>query len=208
MEASEETLEDVVSGFEPETDTERALSREPELVEGMKYGEPRPGHPEGAVAAHVADLLKTIDRMDVDSQRRKELRFIVLVHDAFKYRQAELPKEPGNHHARLASRFAERYTDDERVLATIEWHDWPFMLWKRFRRAGVPDEEMFDDLARRVPDPELFLEFCALDASTEGKDPEPVDWCRHALRAHGERAEATAVAGEEADGPARRSDGD
>src|SRR5918997_1165459 len=47
-----------VPGFEPETDTERRLACDPVLREGWAWGEPRSGHPEGAVGAHVADLLR------------------------------------------------------------------------------------------------------------------------------------------------------
>ena len=192
-----ETFRQVLTG------ASRALAREPELVEGMEFEERREGHPERHVGRHVADLLERLDEIETDPERRERLRFIVLVHDAFKFRQRELPKEPGNHHARLACRFAERYTDERSVLSTIEWHDWPFMLWKRLRHAGVPDEEMFDDLARRVPDPDLFIEFCELDASTEGKDPEPVHWLKHALRAHQHPTHAPAAE----EGDARPSSG-
>ena len=31
-----------------------------------------------------------------------------------------------NHHAMRARRFAERYTDDERLLAAVELHDRPY----------------------------------------------------------------------------------
>ena len=46
--------------FTPETDLERALSSDPVLEEGLAWGEPRRGHPEGSVGAHVADLLATL----------------------------------------------------------------------------------------------------------------------------------------------------
>ena len=32
------------------------------LQEGLAWGKPRRGHPEGTVGAHVADLLEAIDR--------------------------------------------------------------------------------------------------------------------------------------------------
>jgi hypothetical protein len=36
-------------------------------------------------------------------------------------------------------------------------------------------------MSERIPDPELFLRFVELDGSTEGKDPEPVEWVRSEL---------------------------
>ena len=49
-----------IPGFTPETDLERRLARDPVLQEGWAWGEPRRGHPEGSVGAHVADLLPTV----------------------------------------------------------------------------------------------------------------------------------------------------
>ena len=37
----------------------------------------------------------------------------------------------------------------------------------------------------RVADPQLFLTFVEIDGSTEGKDPEPVEWFREQLRQRG-----------------------
>ena len=179
------TLQDVVSGFEPETDVERQLNEDDELLDGMSWGEPRPGHPEGAIAAHVSDLLEKVDESGATGPKRRDLRFLVIVHDAFKKRQEELPREPDNHHARLARDFAARYTDDENLLASLELHDRPFQLWKDRRRQGRLDEAEFKKLVKELPDPEFFMQFCELDASTAGKDPEPLRWLRRELTERG-----------------------
>jgi hypothetical protein len=177
---------DLVPGFNPETDVERAVSEDAELLAGLEWGEPREGHPEGTVGAHVRDLLEAIDDAQQPDQARRELRLIALVHDSFKYRVHErLPKVGANHHAARARRFAERYTRDERLLATIELHDKPYALWRRMRRRGRLDEPAFDRMMRRVPDPDLFLVFIELDGSTEGKNPEPIAWLADELRGRG-----------------------
>lgn len=177
---------ELVSGFAPETDEERALASDPELLAGLAWGEPRKSHPEGSVGAHVADLLSVLEGWHEEPERRRLLRFVVLVHDSFKYRVHDwLPKTGRNHHAMRARRFAERYTDDERLLATIEQHDRPYHLWKRMRRKGRLDERAFEDMMRRVPDPALFVRFIELDAAVEGKDPEPVEWFRAELERRG-----------------------
>ena len=173
---------ELIPGFVPEDDLERAVAEDPELLAGLAWGRPRKGHPEGTVGAHVADLLDTIDRDNPTADTRSRLRFIALVHDAFKYRVHEwLPKTAENHHAMRARRFAERFTEDEQLLATIQYHDAPYAIWRKMRRRGSLDESRFDDMLGRVPDPELFLRFVELDGSTEGKDPEPIRWFRAEL---------------------------
>jgi hypothetical protein len=177
---------DLVPGFTPETDLERTISEEPELLAGLAWGKPREGHPEGTVGAHVRDLLETIDEKGYPEEMRTLLRFVALLHDGFKYRVHEwLPKNGRNHHAARARRFAERFTDDDRLLATIEHHDRPYALWRKMRRRGELDERAFEEMLGRVPDMELFLRFIELDGSTEGKKPEPIDWFRDELRGRG-----------------------
>jgi hypothetical protein len=175
----------LVRGFRPETDLERAVSGAPELLRGLAHGKPRQGHPEGTVGAHVADLLEMIDR-DQTGARRAELRFLSLVHDAMKYRVRDwLPKAGENHHAMRARRFAERYTDDERLLATIELHDRPYALWRRRGPDGRGDQSALDRMLDRIPDIDLFARFVELDGSTDGKRPEPVRWLQDELRRRG-----------------------
>jgi hypothetical protein len=177
---------DLVPGFEPETELEREVTADAELLAGLAWGKPREGHPEGTVCAHVRDLLEALDGAGEPGERRSELRFITLVHDSFKYRVHEwLPKSGSNHHAARARRFAERFTADERLLATIEHHDRPYALWRKMRRRGELDEQAFEEMMRRVPDPELFLRFIELDGGTEGKNPEPIEWFRTELRRRG-----------------------
>jgi hypothetical protein len=176
----------LVPGFAPETELERRLIEDPELREGLAWGKPRSGHPEGSVGAHVADLLETIDRWGETGQRRAELRFLALVHDTMKFRVREwLPKIGENHHAMRARRFAERYTSDERLLAAIEQHDRPYALWRRLRRSGRLDEKGFARMLERIPDVELFVRFVELDGSTAGKSSEPIAWLRRELRQRG-----------------------
>ena len=169
----------LVRGFTPETDLEQALARDPLLRDGLRWGRPRRGHPEGSVGAHVADLLETIDRWGETGTRREELRFLALVHDSLKHRvQSWRPKTGENHHATRARRFAERYTDDERILATIEDHDRPYNLWRKGRRRRRSEDHALAQMIERIPDLDLFLRFVELDGSTEGKSREPLDWLK------------------------------
>ena len=175
-----------IGGFEPETDLEREIVADPQVVAGLAWGKPRRGHPEGSVGAHVADLLEAIDRAGESGERRRLLRLIALVHDAFKYRVHEwLPKSGGNHHATRARRFVERMVSDERVLATVELHDRPYNIWRKMQLTGRLDEAAFEDMMSRIPDRQLFMRFIELDGGTEGKNPDPIRWFRDELRRRG-----------------------
>jgi hypothetical protein len=176
----------VAAAFEPENELERKLADDPVIQHGLGWGEPRSGHPEGSVEDHVADLLRTLDGWVEPEPRRTELRFLAIVHDALKYRvRGWLPKAGENHHATRARRLAERYTDDERLLAALELHDRPYAIWRRTRRGSARERRALDDLVKRVPDMPLFMRFVELDGSTEGKNPEPIDWLRGELAARG-----------------------
>jgi hypothetical protein len=168
-------LDALVPGFEPESPRERALAADPLPRAGLAWGRPRAGHPEGAVGAHVAALLEDIDER---GDTRADLRFLALVHDAFKFRVcADRPYCPDNDHAVLARRFAERYTRDERVLTALELHDEPYWIWKTGGADGVA---ALHALLERIPDVPLFLRFVELDASTAGKDRGLLAWVRAA----------------------------
>ena len=177
---------DLLPCLTPENELEDAVTQDPELLEGLAWGEPRHGHPEGSVAHHVCDLLTVVDQRGEQDERRSMLRFVSLVHDSMKYRVRDwLPKTGENHHAMRARRFAERYTGDERLLSTIELHDRPYAIWRRMKRKGHVDERAFDDMMARLADPQLFLTFVEIDGSTEGKNPEPIEWFRDQLRQRG-----------------------
>jgi hypothetical protein len=138
------------------------------------------------VGEHVADLLETIERWREHGTRREELRFLAIVHDALKFQVSNWrPRTGENHHAMRARRFAESYTADERLLATIEHHDRPYNLWRKMRRRGRLDEHAFTAMLADIPDLDLFVRFVELDGSTEGKDQEPLRWFRGELGRRG-----------------------
>jgi hypothetical protein len=177
------TATDLLPGFAPENELERRLIEDPVLLRGLAWGRPRRGHPEGSVAAHVRDLLATIDRWGETGARRAELRFLALVHDSLKFQVSNWILHVGeNHHGMRARRFAEAYTSDERLLAILELHDRPFNLWRRRLLArGHLVRDGVDSMIRRLPDMDLFLRFVELDGSTEGKRPEPLAWLKAEL---------------------------
>jgi hypothetical protein len=178
---------ELVPGFRPEGELEAAVAREPELLDGLAWGKPRKAHPEGAVGRHVSQLLREIEHRGETGERRALLRFVALVHDSFKYAAVKwLPRSGENHHAMRARRFAERFTDDERLLATIELHDRPYAIWRRTRRRGGRlDERALEELHARVSDHDLFLRFIEIDGASEAKSAEPIRWIQDEMRRRG-----------------------
>ena len=110
--------------LKPETELEEKILSAPELIEGLLWGEPRRGHPEGKVIYHVRDVLKNVEKYNGGWKNRQDLRIIALVHDSFKYQVDNLkPKINENDHAVIARRFTEKYLSDENTLQIIEMHD-------------------------------------------------------------------------------------
>jgi hypothetical protein len=159
---------------------------DPRWLRGSAWGTPRPGHPEGAVAAHVADVLANLDRQRLAPATRRKLRLVAILHDALK---AEVdrarPPAGGNHHAVRARRFAEAYVDDPDVLELVELHDEAYNAWLagsrrgRWDRAGARGRALLERLGPRL---ELFLAFFRADNATGDKRPDPVGWFERLAR--------------------------
>ena len=171
-------------------DTERQVAADPEWQAGLRYGVPRPGHPEGEVLWHVRDVLDNIERLYGDSPLRDRLRLIALVHDAFKYRvDRRRPRRGENHHAAHARQFAERYIDDPAVLEIIELHDEAYNAWQCGHRDGNwhDAEHRAAALVDRLGDAlELYLAFYRCDNATGDKSEEPFRWFCELARRRGD----------------------
>lgn len=167
--------------FELETELERRIAAEPEWREGIEWGRARPGHPEGAVKHHVADVLVNVEREAESAEDRRRLRLAALVHDTFKYRAPEASARVGSgrHHGSLAARFLERFVDDEELLEVVRWHDEAFAAWLSLARRG--DRRNAEARARALverlgPALPLYLRFFRADNATKGKSPASLEW--------------------------------
>ena len=168
----------------PETPLERAICADPAWRAGVAWGEPRSGHPEGTVIAHVGDVLANVDRVALGAADRERLRLAALVHDAFKGDvDRSLPKTGENHHAMRARRFAERHLDDPDLLDVIELHDDAYLAWRHGRRSGDWDgaERRARALIGRLDGDSgerfaLYLRFYRADNETDGKTDEHRHW--------------------------------
>jgi hypothetical protein len=167
--------------FALETELERRIAADPEWREGIEWGRPRRGHPEGAVKHHVADVLENIERVATSPDERRRLRLAARVHDTFKYRAAEGSARVGSegHHGSHAARFLERFVEDDELVTVVRWHDEAFAAWlglvKRRDRRGAEQRAraLIDRLGPALP---LYLRFFRADNATEGKSPSSVTW--------------------------------
>jgi RimJ/RimL family protein N-acetyltransferase len=171
---------DPADAVRPETALERAICADPAWRTGEAWGEPRSGHPEGTVIAHVADVLANVERVALDPPDRARLRLAAIVHDAFKADvDRSRPKAGENHHAMRARRFAERYLSDADLLDVIELHDDAYLAWRQGvrdgnwpaaeRRAGA----LLERLGGRY---DLYMRFYRADNETDGKTDEHRHW--------------------------------
>jgi hypothetical protein len=117
--------------FLVETALEARSCVDPEWLEDVVWGTPRPGHCEGQVRYHIGEVLANVDRSATSSGERRALRLISLVQDTFKYRVDPARLRTGaNYHATIARKFAERYIDVSAIREIIDLHDEAYNSWR------------------------------------------------------------------------------
>ncbi len=145
----------------------------------IDWGEPRPGHPEGKVGAHIAELERNLDalRPRLSEEEFWKLRVLVHVHDTFKGHAKDGARitDPGSH-ASLARRFLAGFTSDADLLAMTQFHDEPYALWRQVQHHGHYDQRRFDALLATIRDWNVFLAFLIVDGCTAGKQRDPLHW--------------------------------
>ncbi len=166
--------------LQPETELERQLLKHPDVRQGLMWGKPRYGHPEGAVYKHVKEVLDNIEKLQVSAEERKQLRLIALIHDTFKYKEdRHRPRNWNQHHAVLARRFMDNYTEDELVLTIIQWHDEAYYIWRDIvvhnnkERGNTRMQRLLEKLHYKT---NLYYLFFYCDSKTGNKNPAPIYW--------------------------------
>jgi hypothetical protein len=174
-------IEDIVKDEEvlmPETSLEQLLLNTPEFHEGLGWGMPRYGHPEGKVLYHIIEVLGNIERLMLNPIERETLRLVALVHDTFKFKEAEIRQEQGDysqHHGKLARQFMEQYTTNEQVLKLVELHDEAYYIWKI--EDSARRQSQVERLIHRLGDDlQLFYAFFKCDTQTGDKTQAPISW--------------------------------
>jgi hypothetical protein len=156
------------------------LRHDPRYRKNIEYGEPRPGHPEGKVKFHIADLEANLEalkpRLKSDDDYWK-LKFLIHVHDTCKAEaEADVPILHPRSHASLARDFAAEFSTDADLLNMIQFHDENYALWKQFASHGNYNRGRFDTLLNTIRDWDLFLAFLIIDGCSAGKDPARLVW--------------------------------
>ena len=160
-----------------------AITRDPRYQRNLDWGDPRPGHPEGTVRAHIAEVDRNVEalRPKLSETDYWRLRVLVHTHDTFK-REAKpgVPITDPQSHASLARAFLATCCDDPDLLAMVQFHDEPFALWRQFESKGKFNEQRLTTLLNAIRDWNLFLAFNLADGCTEGKSREPLR-CQNSL---------------------------
>jgi hypothetical protein len=169
---------DFIALLQPETELEARLLDTPEFQEGLNWGRPRFGHPEGKVGYHVREVLDNVDAIARDTISRQQLRLISLVHDVFKYREFQLGRRV-KHHGLMAREFMEAHLDDPVLLDIIELHDEAFYCWRAAHLENQPDiaarrlDKLLEKIGENLP---LYFDFYKCDTRTGDKIQTPLFW--------------------------------
>jgi hypothetical protein len=155
------------------------LTADPRYQANLDWGAARPGHPEGSVRAHIAEIEQNLEmlRPKLRDGDYWKLKLLIHTHDSFKaVSQPGVPISDPKSHASLARAFLAEYCSDADLLAMVQYHDEPFALYRQFQSKGKYNQERFDALTRAIRDWNLFLTFNIIDGCTVGKSREPLRW--------------------------------
>ena len=168
-----------------------AITSDPRYQRNLDWGKVRPGHPEGTIRAHIAELERNLEQLreklsETDCWR---LKVLVHTHDTFKGEaQPGAPIAAPNSHASLARAFLAEFCDDADMLAMVQYHDEPFALWRQSKFKGRCNEGRLTTLLASIRDWNLFLAFNIVDGCTEGKQRDSLRWL---FRQVAQRVEST-----------------
>jgi hypothetical protein len=156
-----------------------AITSDPRYQRNLDWGEARPGHPEGTIRAHIAEVDRNVEalRQKLSERDYWRLRVLIHTHDTFKGdAQPSAPITSPNSHASIARAFLADFCADDDMLAMVQFHDEPFALWRQVASKGKFNQQRLTALLASIRDWNLFLAFNIVDGCTEGKGREPLRW--------------------------------
>jgi hypothetical protein len=156
-----------------------SILRDPRYLRNIEWGEPRTGHPEGSIRAHIAELEANLDRLRprLNSTEYWKLKLLIHTHDTFKGEAApNVPIVDPHSHASLARAFLAEFCADQDLLAMVQYHDEPYALWLQQTRRGTYNEQRMSALEGNIKDWNVFVAFLLVDGATAGKSREPLRW--------------------------------
>ncbi|MBI5915740.1 MAG: hypothetical protein HY842_10210 [Bacteroidetes bacterium] len=164
----------------PETHLEAMLLETPAFQEGLDWGTPRFGHPEGKVGLHIREVLDNVEKYAADATARQQLRLITFAHDTFKFEEFRFGRRV-KHHGLLAREFMEKYVSNDTLLDIIELHDEAFYIWRAFYLENQPAraQQRLENLMERIDENlPLYFHFYKCDTQTGDKIQAPLRWFR------------------------------
>lgn len=171
---------DFVAELQPETTLEHLLLQQEAFVQGLLWGKPRYGHPEGQIYKHVQEVFQNINKIDIHPEDRNRLRLITLVHDTFKYKEHKgTPRDWSRHHSILARKFLEKFCEDQIVLEITELHDEAYYCWraKHLYQKPMKGAKRLKQLLNRLGENlQLYYLFFKCDTMTGDKNQAPLNW--------------------------------
>ena len=156
-----------------------AITRDARYQRNVDWGEPRPGHPEGTIRAHIAEVDRNLEalRHKLSETAYWQLKVLIHTHDAFKgVAKAGVPIRSSNSHASLARAFLAEFCDQADMSQMLQYHDEPIALWRQFVSKGRCNRRRFAALLTNIQDWDLFLAFNIVDGCTPGKDRDGLRW--------------------------------
>jgi hypothetical protein len=109
----------------------RDMVADPRYLANLDWGEPRDGHPEGTVRAHIAEIEPNLEKLRprLSNDECWKLKLLIHTHDSFKGdAKVGAPISDPQSHASLARAFLATYCDDADLLTMVQYHDEPFAL--------------------------------------------------------------------------------
>ncbi|MEM9823682.1 MAG: hypothetical protein AAF985_21530 [Bacteroidota bacterium] len=172
---------DIQGLLKPESDLERLILQNEDFIQGLLWGKPRFGHPEGKVLYHVREVLDNVDKLTISTEERSQLRLISLVHDSFKHREDKTtqPRDWSKHHGVLARKFMEPLINDQEILTIIELHDEAYYCWRLkhiYRDVDAADQRLNYLLEKIGAARQLYYLFFKCDTRTGDKNQAPLHW--------------------------------
>jgi hypothetical protein len=156
-----------------------AITRDARYQRNLDWGEPRPGHPEGTIRAHIAEVDRNLEalRHKLSETEYWQLKVLIHTHDTFKgAAKAGVPIRASNSHASLARAFLTEFCDHADMLQMLQYHDEPIALWRQFVSKGRCNRRRLAALLTNIQDWDLFLAFNIVDGCTPGKDRDGLRW--------------------------------
>ena len=156
------------------------VKADPRYQKNIEYGEPRPGHPEGKLKFHIADLesnLECLRERGISDEEYWKLKFMIHIHDICKPEaQDNIPTLHPLNHATLAKESASKFTNDSDLLNIIQYHDENYELWKEYSQTNQYSSDRFQNLLETIENWDLFLMFIIIDGCTKGKYYAKLGW--------------------------------